>query len=1119
MNESKGTLRCAIGFSQGLPGKLVGKAVMICYFSCPRTLIFLHMKNAAFLFACLLIVNTASSGQGIDTTKTKALAARSIGPAGMSGRVTAIDVVLSNPETIYIGTASGGLWKSTSGGTDWKPVFDDQPVASIGAVAVFQQNPDVVYVGTGEGNPRNSQSSGNGMYKSIDGGRTWTHLGLANSRNIHRVIVHPTNSDIVYAGVQGPAWGETEERGLFKSIDGGESWTKILYANPRTGIADLVVDPVNPNKIMAAMWEFRRWPWFFKSGGEGSGLFVTYDGGETWTQRTGDDGLPKGELGRIGLAIAPSQTNIVYALVEAKKNGLYKSTDGGFKWTKVSEKNIGGRPFYYGDIFVDPLNENRLYNVHTIVESSEDAGRSFETLVPYASVHPDHHAWWVHPTDPDYMIDGNDGGLAISRDRGKTWRHITNLPLSQFYHINVDMELPYNVYGGMQDNGSWRGPSQVWRAGGIRNSYWEEVAFGDGFDVVPDPSNDRYGYAMSQGGNLRRYDLETGYQKNIKPVHPDGVELRFNWNAAIATDPFDARTIYYGSQFLHKSNDRGDSWQIISPDLTTNDPEKQKQLESGGLTYDVTQAENFTTITSISPSVHDRNVIWVGTDDGNVQLTRDGGVTWTNLISRIRGVAPGSWVPQIRTSLTREGEAYVVFDDHRRNNWEPYAYRTRDFGQSWERLVDSEKVWGYALSFVQDPVQPNLLFLGTEFGLYVSVDDGKNWTKWTNGFPTVAAIDMVIHPRDHDLVVGTFGRAAYVLDDIRPLRNIAREGGQILDERLRVFEAAPAYLTVYAQASGVRFSADAEFAGENKPRGAVISYVANPPDNGAEDDVDDNDVENSDRERDAGDDESGEMDEEGSNATNAKTKDKVLVEIVNADGNIVRTISQKPEPGLNRIVWRLDEKGVRYPGTERPKPDADEPGGTSVLPGTYMARFSYAGVMDSTTIVVQVDPRLEYDDRGVRARRELLSEWNSVVEIATEAADHLSDARETIELIEKQLARRDDDAAEALKESSSSVMDSIKVLLEMVNGREVQGILRDPSTVRSMLSTARSYILSGYDDPDPSALITLRVARLSVTEFLDATNAFFDSTWHEFRQQANDANLELFKDYSPVMLN
>jgi photosystem II stability/assembly factor-like uncharacterized protein len=508
----------------------------------------------ASLFSLLMIWSTAIFAQDFSPSYLKKTAARNIGPGGMSGRITTIDVVNSSPDNIYVGTASGGVWKSTSGGIDWTPIFNDQSTASIGALAIQQSNPDVIWVGTGEGNPRNSLNGGYGIFKSLDGGKTWDAMGLAETRHIHRIIIDPTQPNTVYVAAIGSPWGEHQERGIYKTTNGGKSWSKILYQNPKTGAADLIMDPTNPNKLIAAMWEHKRDPWFFNSGGKGSGIFVTLDGGATWKEKTDEDGLPKGDLGRIGLAMAKNKPNIVYALVEAKKNALYKSIDGGDKWKKVNDKEgIGNRPFYYSDIRVDPENENRLYSVFTYVNVSEDGGKSFSQLMPAYGVsngvHPDHHAWWIHPEDGNFMIDGNDGGLNITRDGGKSWRFVGNIPVAQFYHISVDNEIPYNVYGGMQDNGSWRGPAYVWKVQGIRNSYWQEIAFGDGFDVVPDKDNSRYGYAMSQQGVVSRYDWKTGNNYLVRPTHPEAdTRLRFNWNAAIGQDPFDNSTVYFGSQ-------------------------------------------------------------------------------------------------------------------------------------------------------------------------------------------------------------------------------------------------------------------------------------------------------------------------------------------------------------------------------------------------------------------------------------------------------------------------------------------------------------------------------------------------------------------------------------------
>ncbi|TAG54941.1 MAG: hypothetical protein EAZ29_04120, partial [Runella slithyformis] len=633
--------------------------------------------------------------------------------------------------------------------------------------------------------------------------------------------------------------------------------------------------------------------------------YITFDGGKTWKQRTKEDGLPEGELGKMGFAIAPSKPNVIYALVEAKKNALYKSEDGGFKWTKVNDnKNVADRPFYYFEIYVDPKNENRLIKVETVVRVSEDGGKSFKDLIPYEKIHPDHHAFWIHPENPNYMIDGNDGGAAISRDGGKSWIFIDNLPLGQFYHINVDNDIPYNIYGGLQDNGSWRTPSHVWREQGIKNIYTEMLSFGDGFDVIPDPTDNRFGYSMSQGGNLLRYDILTGESKFIRPAHEKGEKLRFNWNAGIAQDPFDKATIYYGSQFLHKSSDKGDSWLTISPDLTTNDTTKQKADTSGGLTYDATAAENYTTILAIVPSPVKQGVIWVGTDDGNLQITQDGGKTWANVIKNVKGIPANTWIPQIKPSKYNAGEAFVVFDNHRRNDWTPFVYRTKDFGQTWERIVDDKKVFGYVWSVIQDPVEPNLIFVGTETGLYVSIDGSKTFTKWKNGYPTVPTADLVIHPRESDLVIGTFGRAIYVLDDIRPLRILAKEGVQVLDKSLKMFEIPDAYLVNYRNNPGIEFPGDATFGGENKKQGATLSFVLNP---------EKKDVKS----------------------------DSVKVEIFDMKGNKIRTFRAEGKVGMNRIQWDLNKKGIRMPMQAKPTlKDAPEPRGTNVLPATYKIRIS-----------------------------------------------------------------------------------------------------------------------------------------------------------------------------------
>lgn len=1023
------------------------------------------------LLSAFILLSCISFAQQVQMNQIPGLKARSIGPAGMSVRVTAIDVVADNPNIIYVGTASGGVWRSESGGVSWEPIFDHQDFASVGALKIDQNANDVLWVGTGEGNPRNSQSSGNGIYKSMDGGRTWQHMGLESSRNIHRIIIDPTDSKTIYVGVQGSAWGSGEERGVFKTTDGGKTWKKVLYINPRTGVGDMIMDPSNPNKLFVSMWQFEREPWFFKSGGEGSGLYVSYNGGESWLRLNETNGLPKGELGRIGLAMSPNNPKVVYALVESKHNALYRSNDGGFKFQMVADKNIGGRPFYYADIFADPENENRLYNLYSLVDVSDDGGRTFKTMMPYAKAHPDHHAWYIHPTDGSFLIDGNDGGLNISRDRGKTWRFIRNLPLAQFYHINYDMETPYNVYGGMQDNGSWRGPSQVYRVQGIQNVYWKELSFGDGFDVVPDRSNPRYGFSMSQQGNVVRYDLETGFSKFIQPVHPDGEKLRFNWNAAIAADPFNENGLYFGSQYVHKSTDRGDSWTIISPDLTTNDPEKQKSMESGGLTYDATGAENYTTIISIAPSPLNKDIIWVGTDDGNLQLTTDGGKTWENKIKNIKGVPAGAWIPQIHPSSYNEAEAFVVINDYRRDNWEPYIFHTTDYGKKWTNILSKEKAKGYALSFVQDPVAPNLYFVGTESGLYLSIDAGKTFSKYTQNYPTVSTMDMRIHPRENDLIIGTFGRAAYIIDNIEPLRELAQQGVDLLQKTVYLFPVPNAEMNVFDQPPGMRFGSDGLFYGENKQQGAMLSYIANPVEN---------------------------------------VKDSVLIEVFDTNGKAVRSIRKSPKQGINRYYWGFSKKGIRFPQQPKPKNNLREMRGGTVLPGDYLVKISYNGQSDSTKIKVDFDHRVAYKMEDLLARQALQDELGKQISKATDAADKVRDAEAIVKTLSGIVSGLEGDENKAIKELHKKVSKHLSEFAQELEPPKVQGIFREEDGLPNVLRQAYWSMMGYIDAPGLREELALKKANKAIDTYVESVNTFFANDWKAYQQQVEEKELNFF---------
>ncbi|SDB23261.1 Uncharacterized protein SAMN03097699_0213 [Flavobacteriaceae bacterium MAR_2010_188] len=1104
------------------------------------------------LSALFILTSLFAFPQELSMDVVKNMKPRNIGPAGMSGRVTAIDVVNDNPEIMYAGTASGGLWKSTSGGIKWEPVFEHEVTASIGSVAIQQSNPSVVWVGTGEGNPRNSLNGGYGIFKSLDGGKTWKSMGLEKTRHIHRVLINPNNPDIVYAAAIGSPWGAHPEKGVFKTTDGGETWEKVLYVNDQTGAAELVMDPTNPNKLIAAMWEHKREPWFFNSGGEGSGLYTTYDGGKNWKKTTEEDGFPKGNLGRIGIAIAPSKPNRVYALVEAKKNGLYRSDDGGSTWNLVNSdlNEIGNRPFYYGEIHVAPDNENRIYTIFTYVNVSEDAGKSFSALMPSYGVdngvHPDHHAWWIHPKNGDFMMDGNDGGLNITRDGGKTWRFIDNIPVAQFYHINVDNEFPYNVYGGLQDNGSWRGPAYLWRAQGIRNSYWQEISFGDGFDVVPDPDNSQYGWTMSQQGSVSRYDWVTGNNYTVKPTHPDpNIELRFNWNSAINIDPFDNSTVYFGSQYVHKSTDKGDTWKVISPDLTTNDPEKQKQSESGGLTLDATGAENHTTILVIEPSPVEKNMMWVGTDDGRVHYTTDWGENWTDVSKNIKGLPAGSWIPQIKASTKNKGEALLIANDYRRFNYTPYAYRTKDYGKTWERIVDENDVQSYTLSIAQDPEEPNLIFLGTDDGLYVSLNAGSSWKKWTEGFPTVSVKDLVIHPRENDLVIGTFGRAVWILDDIRPLRDMIRNK-DMLKGKLDVFTPPTAYQAASQQPTGSRFGADAVFNGENRSGAARIRYYvaieekkkeeADKDSKAAKDDKKDKRKKVKDlsdnKEEDKNDEAADTMEREdfaSADSTEVKEKvtkwDSLTMNIYDGD-RLIRTLKQKaPEKsGIYTWEWYMDEKGTDYPlrGDRRRGRGNREPGGVSVKPGQYKVEMIFGDKKDETTIEVKADPRLEVSQTNTDETYKLSKEIEELRQTTADAIKQLVESKGIADDYAKRMEDLNKKKYKLNIKTAKDMSKEIDSIIDIYLGKEDerQGIVRNPEvTVMERINTARYYVASRQNGITSTETTLLKNAKDALQDALSKTNTFFNNRWPEFKETMKSLDLDPFKETETFKLD
>jgi photosystem II stability/assembly factor-like uncharacterized protein len=795
---------------------------------------------------------------------------RCIGPMGI-GRVNTVAVYQKNPDLIFIGAASGGVWRSLDGGNSWLPVFDDQPTQSIGAVAVDQKNPGTVWAGTGDGEPRNTISLGAGIYKSTDTGRTWRCMGLEKTLSIRRVIIDPSNSNIIYVAAMGNPFSTHKQRGLYKTEDGGKNWKLILHTNDTSGCSEIVINPKKPKELYASMYQFKRTAWSFFSGGEGSGLYKTRDGGKNWVKLDTAIGLPSGSLGNIGLAIAPSNPEVVYALVESKYPGLFRTSDGGKHWKLVNnQKSIRIRPFYFQGIVCDPKNENVIWSLTTRLQKSTDGGKTFEEMNIF---HLDQQSLWISAENSSLLMVGNDGGFGISKNGGYSWRQSEQLAIAQIYHVNVDNSIfPYHVMGGLQDNGSWYGTAYGANEN-FFNDQWVVLQGGDGFDVLPDDDNSNWAFTLTQGGILHRTSIKYNYSKYLKPNFEGTIKLRNNWNTAIAVDPFNKDGYYYGSQFLHYGNNNEQPTKIISPDLTTNDSIKYNISLVGGLTPEKGEAEQHCTILTIAPSTVQKGVIWIGTDDGNIQLTTDNGANWNNLTDRLPDLPKGCWIPQIKPSSYSPDEAFVVANHYRLGDTIAYVYRTKDKGKTWQRIVDSEKVDGYALCIVQDPVQPNLIFVGTSKGLFVSVDDAKTFEHWRTGFPAVQVADMTIQNRESDLVIATFGRSFWVFDNIEPFRQMAKSRS-FIDSPLFVFDV-PVVDTFSVYRNRVHYEKRMRrrfiprISLDDKPKGFMVSLYISP--------------------------------------RNVKLKqDTAHISIVNSDYNHIEEIGKFPvEIGFNRLFFHL----------------------------------------------------------------------------------------------------------------------------------------------------------------------------------------------------------------------
>ena len=880
-----------------------------------------HYYTLIALFAALVIAPPAEAQEtSPEMDAMKSMEWRAIGPANMGGRVTDIDGIPGDPSTFYVSGADGGIFKTTNGGVTFDAIFENERAYSIGALAVAPSDHSVLWVGTGEGDPRNSVGYGWGVYRSVDAGETWSHLGLKETERIKRIVVDTHDPDIAYVCALGREWGPNEERGVFKTTDGGTTWKKVLYIDQDTGCSDLAIEENNPRILYAGMWTFRRLPWRFDGGGKETAVYRSIDGGETW--ETIMNGLPDGPMARIGISVAQSEPNIVYMITEFPDlaGTLFRSEDRGNSWTMVNDDpDLNFRPFYYSDVVVDPTNPDHLFTLSGRLSKSTDGGNTFERIA--FDVHGDHQSYWIDPMNSKRILSGSDGGYQVSYDAGATWDIINNVELSQFYQLSVDNRDPYFVCGGLQDNGTWCGPSNSLRTAGILKRDWYGIAWGDGYYALPIPGEENMAYANAQGGMIYLVDTNTGNQRSIHPYPKivgsagDAIEnhkYRFNWDSPILISPHDVNTVYFGGNVVFKTTDRGFSWEEISEDLTNND--KSKQATSGGEIYqDNTAAEFHNTILTIAESPLEQGVLWVGTDDGHIWVSRDEGANWSDVSDRVEGLPEFAWVAKIHASEHDAGTAFVAVDQHRSDDFTPHAFVSTDYGQTWKKISDGLPQDDYVKVIRQDPRNPNLLYVGMEHGIFASWDMGDTWHSIRNNLSPASVRDLRVHPREHDLIVGTHGRGAWILDDIRPLQEL----GDAMGENVHVFDTRRA--TRWKMNPRLENLAQRTYKAENPEAGAYINvYLANKP------------------------------------------ADPATITIQDASGTTLRTMTDTTmKAGLNRTIWDLQAE----PATKLNTPIAagwrGGAFGPTVPPGTYTAIVEVAGETHETSIEVRPDPRID----------------------------------------------------------------------------------------------------------------------------------------------------------------
>ncbi|MFC1725376.1 hypothetical protein ACFL4T_07090 [candidate division KSB1 bacterium] len=974
-----------------------------------------NSKHSTFLTPLIVLISIVFFGTGsafgqdvkdiIKETVNK-LEWRNIGPANMGGRIDDFAVDENDPHIIYVGTASGGVWKTTNNGVTWKPIFDDQLMSTIGDVTVAPSNPEIVWVGTGEANNRQSSSWGNGVYKSTDGGKTWHHKGLDNTHHIGRLAIDHQDPDIVYVAAAGHLWGPNEERGLYKTVNGGVSWTKVLSVDENTGCIDVAMDPENNNILYAAMYQRRRRSWGFIGSGPGSGLYKTVDGGVTWKKLT--NGLPKGDMGRIGVNVFRKDPNIVYATIESKQGGTYRSEDKGETWTKMSDTNP--RPMYYSKIRVDPNNDQRIWVLGASMYTSYDGGKTFNTRV-VRSIHGDHHAMWINPKNSNHMILGSDGGIYFSYDRGLTWDFVWTIPLGQFYEVGFDMQKPYNIYGGLQDNGSWGGPSATKNSVGITNGDWFRVGGGDGFYTQVDPNDPNILYYESQNGSLSRLNLYTKESKSIRPTPEDPKErYRFNWNSPILISPHNSRTIYYGGNKLFKSANMGDDW-TAGIDLTKHIDRSKMPLM--GMLPDTNHLSlhdgisNFGNIITISESPLKEGVLWVGTDDGNVQVSTDGGGTWSNAAEKLKNVPEYTYVSRVVASNFVEGRAYVTLDGHRNDDFKPYIFVTENFGKKWKSIASNLPEGGTVNVIREHHRNENLLFAGTERGAYFTIDRGETWHKFEN-LPIVPVDDIAIHPRENDLIFGTHGRSIYVLDDITPLEELSEK---VLQSDFFLFSPRTAERFSYYNNFGA--TGHKMFIAPNPTFGAIITYF---------------------------------LKEELGN------RDRLSIEILDEAGKTVRRIRGTKNKGFNRTPWDL-----RYQSSIAQRQGAGtstlrrfRSRGPLVVPGEYTVRLTVKGQSIEKTVRVDLDPRIKVSQADLIAQRDALLRLDGLSGEVSRITNRLRAISSQMDELEKYL-QTSGNLKNEIKKEFDALKEKISEFQIKITGsrqrREVVAFSREISTI------------------------------------------------------------------------